>query len=120
SHALRGTRKAPMLDPELRRLWVEHLTAEKDQVRDAKMPLLGRFIDQLLSRGPDTWRRWAKQTAAAVADGDSTVRVSPPLFRRVFLPALAEGIRNQEPGCARWLAHFETLLRNTTESDLPA
>lgn len=113
----------PTLAPDLQRLWTEYLAAEADRVRPATMPALGRFIDGLLARPRDGWTRWAKGTAAAVADHGADVSVRFPLFRRVLLPALADGVLRQEPGCARWLAHFEPLLVQllvgTTDCDLP-
>src|SRR5262245_26655967 len=84
------------------------------------MPALDRFIDRLLARHPEEWKNWAKETAAAVADRGADVPVRFPLFRRVLLPALADGVQRREPGCARWLAHFESLLVNSKTSELPA
>ncbi len=108
-----------MLAPDLQRLWAEYLAAERDRIRDVMMPALDRFIDRLLAQSPAEWRQWAKETAAAVAERQAEVPVRFPLFRRVLLPALADGIRRLEPGCARWLAHFESFLANSKEVELP-
>lgn len=58
--------------------------------------------------------------AARIADGSSGVPVRFPLFRRVLLPVLADGVLRDVPGCARSLAHFESHLLHTKEVPLPA
>ena len=107
-----------MLIPELERLWAAYLDAEVDRIRAVTMPAIDRFIDALLARPREEWTRWAKDVAAAVADRGEGVPIRFPLFRRVLLPVLAAGVRQGEPGCARWLAHFEPLLVHTPGSDL--
>jgi hypothetical protein len=84
------------------------------------MPALDRFIDALLESPQATWHAWAKRTAAAVSDQGIETPVRFPLFRRVLLPALADGVRREEPGCARWLESFHQLMSHVKESGLPA
>ena len=62
---------------------------------------------------------WAKKIAADISDRAADTPVRFPLFRRAVLPALTEGVLRQEPGCARWLASFESLLVNSPEPLLP-
>lgn len=109
-----------MLTIRLEQLWTEYLAAEKDRIRDVMMPALERFIDELLALPSVEWKHWAKETASAISDQHAGVPVRFPLFRRVLLPALVEGVLNQESGCARWLAHFESLLVHSHASNLPA
>jgi hypothetical protein len=108
-----------MLDAEVEELWAEYLRAEQDRIRCVMMPALERFIDGLLQLPAAAWREWAKGIAASVSDCGADLPVRFPLFRRVLLPALAEGVRRGEPGCARWLASFELLLLKSNESELP-
>ena len=109
----------PMLDPETQKLWESYLTAEKDRIRDVTMPALDRFIDSLLRLDPAVWQDWARNLAAQVSDEGSDIPVRFPLFRRVLLPALADGVLRDVPGCARSLAHFESHLVNTQDVPLP-
>lgn len=108
-----------MLDERLQNLWDAYLVAERDRVRQSMMLALDRFIDALLESPPDLWKAWAKQLAEAVSDRGAETLVRFPLFRRVLLPALAEGVRQQEPHCARWLASFEALLLHSPTPSLP-
>lgn len=108
-----------MLDAELEKLWADYLQAERERVRTVMLPALERFIDRLLQCPPAVRHEWAKGVAAFVSDhgGDTPIRF--PLFRRVLLPVLVEGVRCGEPGYARWLASFEPLLVNSREPQLP-
>lgn len=108
-----------MLEPRLQGLWDAYLAAERDRIRAVMMPALDCFVDALLESPPDSWKPWARKIAADIADRSSDTPVRFPLFRRAILPALAEGVLRQEPGCARWLASFESLLVNSPESSLP-
>jgi hypothetical protein len=109
-----------MMDASIEALWSDYLAAERDRIRDVMMPALDRFIDKLLEQPAPEWREWARGTAASVSDDNaSAVPVRFPLFRRVLLPVLVDGVLKAEPGCARWLASFESLLVNTRETGLP-
>ena len=108
-----------MLDSRLQKLWDSYLAAEHDGIRAVTMPALERFLDALLESPADTWKRWAKEIAADISDRSVSIPMRFPLFRRVVLPALAEGVLRQERGCARWLASFESLLLNSCETHLP-
>lgn len=108
-----------MLDPETQKLWDSYLTAEKDRIRDVTMPALDRFIDAVLRLDPAVWQAWARDLAARISDEGCDVPVRFPLFRRVLLPALAEGVLQDVPGCARSLARFESHLVNTKDVPLP-
>jgi hypothetical protein len=65
------------------------------------------------------WHAWALHTAASISDDGADILVRFPLFESVLLPALAEGVSRGEPGCARWLAHFDNLLLHVNPSSLP-
>ncbi len=108
------------MDASVEVLWNDYLAAERDRIRDVMMPALDRFIDKLLEQPASEWRAWAKTVAASVSDDDaSAIPVRFPLFRRVLLPVLVDGVLAAEPGCARWLASFGSLLANTSETRLP-
>ena len=107
-----------MLESRLQDLWDAYLAAERDRIRAVMMPALDRFVDALLESPPDIWKPWARKIAADISDRSMDTPVRFPLFRRAILPALAEGVLRQEPGCARWLASFESLLVNP-EPSLP-
>lgn len=81
--------------------------------------MLDRFITVLLTQDPPLWRGWATHVAAEVADGGSDLPVRFPLFQRVLLPVLIEGVRQRQPGRARWLAGFENLLCHSLPTGLP-
>src|SRR5215211_6689018 len=83
---------------------------ECDNMREAALEMLDRLIDALLSEAPEIKNRWALDCAASVADRNMKFPIRFPLFQRVLLPVLAERVLRDEPGCARWLAHFESLL----------
>lgn len=108
-----------MLDSRLENLWDSYLAAERDGIRAVMMPALERFLDALLESSPEIWKPWARKIAADISDRAVETPMRFPLFQRVVLPALAEGVLRQEPGCARWLASFESLLLNSTEPLLP-
>jgi hypothetical protein len=100
-------------------LWQEYLAAETDRIRPIMMAALNRLIDELLALPEPEWHDWAKRLAASLADGRADVPTRMPLFRRVLLPALAAGVFEEEPGCARWLAHHKVLLAHADLSPLP-
>jgi len=108
-----------VLDADAQQLWSEYLRAEQDRIRDVMLPALDRFI-AALARLPETSRRdWALQLASDVVDQGADTPVRFPLFERVLLPALTAGVVDERPGCARWLAHFESLLMNSKQVALP-
>jgi hypothetical protein len=110
------------LSPSTLTLLEEYQRAERDNNRNAALELLDQFIDALSSEAPDIKKRWALDCAAAVADRNIEFPVRLPLFQRVLLPVLADGVLRDEPGCARWLAHFDSLLdklSKSNESTLP-
>lgn len=109
-----------MLDPETQKLWEDYLAAEKDRIRDVTMTALDQFIEALLRLDPEVWHAWARNLAAQVSDEGLDIPVRFPLFRRVLVPVLADGVLRDVPGCARWLAHFESHLLNTKDVPLPA
>lgn len=108
-----------MLDSHLQNLWDSYLAAEHDGIREVRMPALDRFLDALLKSPPDIWKLWARKIAADISDRSVETPMRFPLFQRVVLPALAEGVLRQEPGCARWLASFESRLLNSPDPLLP-
>ena len=121
SHARRSSAAVgfKMLDSNVQDLWDSYLAAEREGIRAVTMPALNRFIDALLESPPDVWKPWAKKIAADISDRLVATRMRFPLFYRVLLPALAEGVLRQEPGCARWLAWFESHLTKSTSPPLP-
>jgi len=107
------------LEPATQQAWQDYLAAERDKVRPRSHAALDRFIDALLVAPAAEWHAWARALSAQVADDGAEVPVRFPLFRRVVLPALAAGVRDRLPGCARWLAHFEGMLLNVPDAGLP-
>jgi len=107
-----------MLDSRPQELWESYLAAERDRIRAVMMPALDRFVDALLESPTDIWKPWAKTIAAHISDRSVDIPMRFPLFRRVILPALAEGVLRHEPGCARWLASFESLIVNSNDVPL--
>jgi hypothetical protein len=109
-----------MLPDEVTNLWNDYLRAEEDRIRAIVTERLARFIDRLLQEDTPVWQAWALDTAASAADEGADIQVRFPLFERVLLPALADGVARGAPGCARWLAHFGHLLHHAGVSVLPA
>jgi hypothetical protein len=101
-----------MSDDELDDLWRKYLAAERARVggTSAMDELVTRFVGQVLTRSAPAWHAWALNLAREVVDEGRDVPIRLPLFRQVLLPALAEGIRKERPGCARQLAYFHLLL----------
>jgi hypothetical protein len=101
-----------MSDFDVYRLWREYIAAEQARYGDVLTmnQIVNRFVDQLLLQSTPTWYAWALDLAREVADEELDIPIRLPLFRRVLLPALVEGIKQRRPGCARQLAHFSTLL----------
>jgi hypothetical protein len=104
-----------MLTPQAEGLWLQYLDAEQVRVGQTMMPILNRFIDVLLEENAVESHRWALRLASQVADEGKDFPIRLPLFRRVLLPSLVQGIREGRPGCARWLAHFDILLHHSLE-----
>ena len=107
-----------MLSEEVERLWREYREVEKDRIRHLMIERLDRFIDALLTEDRRTWHAWAENLAASIDRGADVV-VRFPLFRRVLLPVLAEGVNRGKPHYARWLAQFNSLLFQCDLSALP-
>jgi len=105
------------LSPGTANLLKEYQRAEREDMQNAALELLDRFIDAILSEAPDIKKRWALDCAASVADYNMAFPVRLPLFQRVLLPVLVDGVLQDEPGCARWLAHFESLLYQLSKSN---
>lgn len=108
-----------MKNPSLENLWGDYLRAEQSQIRHESMWALGLFIDRLLQEPEATWHAWAKDVAASTCDRGAEMPLRFPLFQRVLLPALTSGVLKGEPGCARWLASFESLLVRLRDGSLP-
>ncbi len=108
-----------MLPPDLEALWQHYLNEEKHGVRKRALSLLDRFIAALLIQPPSLWGAWAMQITATIVDDSGDVPVRFPFFRRVLLPLLVEGVNNQRPSCARWLAAFVPMLHHSLPTGLP-
>jgi len=108
-----------VLDANAQRLWSEYLEAEQDRVRDVLMPALDRFLAAFALQDEVRQEAWALHLAACVVDQGADTPVRFPLFERILLPALAVGVTNEQPGCARWLAHFDHLLVHCRQVALP-
>ncbi|HEX6899711.1 MAG TPA: hypothetical protein VF789_08360 [Thermoanaerobaculia bacterium] len=108
-----------MLKAQTHQLWLDYLAAEKDRIRSLTMPALDHFIESLLQHEAEVWHAWALDLARQVSDERAEIPVRFPLFRQVLLPTLADGVRRELPGCARWLAEFESLLVNSDAGVLP-
>jgi hypothetical protein len=108
-----------MLESDTQKLWQKYLDAEKDRIQYVTMPALEVFIDTLLHEDQQKWHVWARDLAIQVSDEKSDVPVRMPLFQRVLLPALTEGISQEIPGCARALAELQLLPYKTQENQLP-
>ncbi len=100
-------------------LWQQYRDAEARRVRHQAVAALDVLIARVLEQPEHEWRAWARAVAAAVSDKKDDVPIRMPLFRRVLLPALIDGINREEPGCARWLAHLESLLMRCDLEGLP-
>lgn len=98
-----------MLNEKQRVLWQKYLDLEKDRIRYLLLAGLEEFI-RALEETPGQWSDWAKDIARRVVDQEESIPVRMPLFERVLFPALLEGFRAGEKGCARWLAGFNQLL----------
>jgi hypothetical protein len=108
-----------MLEPDALKLWQFYLDAEKDRIQAVTVLALERFIDALLGEDQQLWQTWAQDLAIQISNKKSEVPVRLPLFRRVILPALVEGISRGTPHCARALAEFQSLLLKTQDVRLP-
>ena len=101
---------AASLTDSHRQRWEQYRRAEAFDTRAEKLRLLDVFVEELLQSPPATWRPWALAVAAQVVDGGADITVRRALFERVLFPALAAGLDEGVPGCARWLAGLETYL----------
>lgn len=109
----------PHLSAKTATLWAEYLQAERDRLRGLSLECLERFVDELLAENCAVRREWALDVAASVSDHSADIPVRFPLFRQVLLPVLVDGVLQNQPGCARWLAHFESMLFHSKEDSLP-
>lgn len=105
-----------VLHSEVESLWQSYLQAEKDRVRGEIEPTLERFIAALLELPVQEWQEWACKIAHLIADEGRDIPVRLPLFRSVILPSLLAGVQVREPGAARRLAHFHSLLWHCREA----
>ncbi len=108
-----------MLEPDTQKRWRTYLDAEQDRIHDISILALEHFIDALLRQDQSSWQIWAQSLAIQISNEKSEVPVRLPLFRRVILPALIEGISRGTPHCARALAEFQFLLLKTQDVQLP-
>lgn len=106
------------MEADIEKLWREYLLAEQGQARHVMLLALDRFIDALLQQPAPIWHEWARTLAASVSDRGCDTPVRFPLFRRVLVPALSQGLRSGEPGCARWLASFVSLFAGEHADEL--
>ncbi len=100
---------SPLTDSQRRR-WDEYRRAEASDTRSEKLRLLDAFVEELAQSPLAAWRPWALDLAAGVVDGGADITVRRALFERVLFPALAEGLDEGAPGCARWLAGLDIHL----------
>jgi hypothetical protein len=107
-----------MLPPDLEVTWQRYLEEEKNGVRTEALRLLDRFVGALLTQAPSLRRSWAMHIAATIVDEGIDLPVRFPLFRRVLLPVLVDGVNRHESGCARWLAAFESMLYHSLPTGL--
>ena len=114
-----GGRREIVLDAITQQLWSDYLRAEQDRIRDVMLSALDRFIRAFVRLSETSQREWALHLASDVADQGADIPVRFPLFERVLLPVLAAGVADERPGCARWLAHFESQLMNAKRIVLP-
>ncbi|MFC4455273.1 hypothetical protein [Deinococcus sonorensis] len=108
-----------MLPPDLESVWQRYLLVERSGVRSEALRLLERFIDGLVLQDQQVQRAWTTHVIADIVDNGQEIPVRFPLFRRVFLPFLIDGLHHQRPGCARWLAAFESFLTQASPPGLP-
>ena len=84
-------------------LWDEYRHAEVQGLRTAVTATLDRFIEALLHEPQGVWHPWACSLAAEIVDERFDLKLRQPLFDQVVFPALASGVDQRSPGCARWL-----------------
>ena len=108
-----------MLPPDIEVTWQRYLKEERNGVRTEALRLLNRFIGALLSQAPSLRHSWTMHIAATIVDERIDLPVRFPLFRRVLRPILVEGVNQHEPGCARWLAAFDSMLYHSLPTGLP-
>jgi hypothetical protein len=95
-----------MLTPEAKAAWNAYREAEEDRIRTVSLAALERFILLLLQQPQDEWKAWARDFAGQVSDGGAEIPARTPLFGRVLLPALTDGVIRGMRGSARSLAHL--------------
>ena len=99
-----------MTDAETSRLWRAYREAEKEGVKETRTASLERLVSWVEKRPEKEKTAWALDVARQVVDDRAEIPIRFPLFRRVLLPALIDGIFAKRPGCARWLSGFQSLL----------
>ncbi len=108
-----------ILPPPTQGLWDAYLAAETVGHRARMAASLDAFIEALLAHDPKVWQTWACDLARDISDRGAAVPLRFPLFKRVLLPALVDGVIVGEPGCARWLGAFGQFLHQADLSALP-
>src|SRR5262245_11230379 len=108
-----------MIENDVYPLWQAYVETEDIRIQSVSGPALRLFIDSLLRLTPETWHAWALDLARRVSDEGVETPIRLPLFREVLYPALSQGMLQERPGCARWLAHFEVLLVHIDIASLP-
>lgn len=100
-------------------LWEAYLDAERRGLRDLALSNLERFVDRLLEEPRGEVREWAWRTIREATDAADHPRVRMPLFRRVLLPVLIEGVLGGDGQSARYLAKFAQMMHAADLSSLP-
>lgn len=83
------------------------------EIRGESIAALRAFIEDLNTAPSHLRDSWAHALCERVLDRKAEIVVRMPLFREVLFPALLSGFQANRPGCARWLAGFESLLYNS-------
>ncbi|GGO41407.1 hypothetical protein [Deinococcus humi] len=107
-----------MLPADLEAMWQRYREEEQRGVRTEALRLLDRFLHAFPTQALSFQRAWVRQTMASIVDEGDNVPVRFPLFRRVLLPILVEGVNTHQPGCARWLAAFGSMLVSSRPTGL--
>lgn len=104
-----------MLTEEQSKRWEEYLQQEKIKLRIRLKQALENFILSVEKTPMDSISEWVLSLCRRVVDEKEDIPIRFPLFQRVLFPVLLAGYRSKLPGCARWLAGFETLLVQSPE-----
>jgi hypothetical protein len=99
-----------MAEAESSRLWLAYLEAEREGVKETRETSLERLIAWVEMRPSEERAAWALDFVRQAIDDRAEFPVRFPLFRRLLLPALIDGILEKKPGCARWLSAFQSFL----------